>query len=149
MPYLNQLKLHNFRSYTQASIKNIQKGLIVLHGANGMGKTNVLEAISLLSPGRGIRSAKPADIQNTDQIAPVDIPWAVAGTLKTTYGSVRLGTGLDASKDKRIIRVDGENVRSQAALGEYCKCIWLTPQMDRLFMEFEPGAPQIPGPYGL
>ena len=65
--------------------------------------------------------------------------WAVAGELDTDYGQIKLGTGLDASsqegREKRVIRVNGQNVRGQAALAEHVACVWLTPQMDRLFLD--------------
>ena len=66
MTFLQNLKLTNFRSYTQSALQNLESGFIVLHGANGAGKTNVLEAVSILTPGRGLRGAKPVEIQNNN-----------------------------------------------------------------------------------
>lgn len=131
MAYLQNLKLSNFRCYEAASLKELEAGFIVLHGANGAGKTNILEAVSILTPGRGLRGAKPAEIQNNA----VSATWAVAGAVKTAFGPVQLGTGIDAQSEKRIIRINGQNAKSQAALGEYLSCVWLTPQMDRLFLD--------------
>ncbi|MFK7839529.1 MAG: DNA replication/repair protein RecF [Bdellovibrionales bacterium] len=135
MSYLRSLSLSHFRCYGSVRIDDLLSGLIVLHGANGAGKTNVLEAISLLSPGRGLRNAKVMEIQSCDH----GDAWVVAGELATDYGPVKLGTGLDVdSKDgreKRLIRINGQNARGQSALAEHISCIWLTPQMDRLFLD--------------
>jgi len=136
MSVLEKLKLHNFRCYDNAALKDLSSGLIVLWGANGVGKTNILEAVSLLSPGRGLRSARIGDIQNNA----ANDPWAVAGIMRSIYGDeVRLGTGLDPGSkpgsEKRIVRINGQTVRSQSKFSEHLSCVWLTPQMDRLFMD--------------
>ncbi|MGH1404320.1 MAG: DNA replication/repair protein RecF [Alphaproteobacteria bacterium] len=135
MSVLTSLKLHHFRCYEQAALSDLSAGLIVLSGANGAGKTNILEAVSLLSPGRGLRGAKVMEIQKNDG----QTPWAVAGVLQMKYEDVRLGTGLDPNSrpgaEKRTVRINGQAVKSQAALAEYLSCVWLTPQMDRLFMD--------------
>ncbi len=139
MSYISSLKLHNFRCYAGAEMRDIGFGLIVLHGPNGAGKTNVLEALSLLSPGRGLRSAKMMEIQC--QSVPQDngAPWAVSASVNTGVSEVRIGTGLDTAargpRGKRIIRIQGETVKSQAALADHVACVWLTPQMDRLFLD--------------
>ncbi len=137
MSALKTLKLHNFRCYDEMSFTDLSAGLIVLSGANGVGKTNILEAISLLSTGRGLRGARIMEIQKND----ANKPWAVSGILQGNYGAeIRLGTGLDPKAmkqgtEKRIVRINGNNVKSQAALGEHLSCVWITPQMDRLFMD--------------
>ncbi len=136
MSALKTIKLNHFRCYEQASLQDLSSGMLVLCGANGAGKTNILEAVSLLTPGRGLRGARVLEIQKNDS----DKPWAVAGIFDSRYEQeVRLGTGLDPnSKDgaeKRTVRINGNVKKSQAALGEYLSCVWLTPQMDRLFMD--------------
>lgn len=131
MSYLRSLTLSHFRCYDSARLDDLSGRLIVLHGANGAGKTNVLEAVSLLSPGRGLRGAKVMEIQSQNH----GDPWAVAGELATDYGPIKLGTGLDVETEKRVIRVNGQNVRGQSALAEHISCVWLTPQMDRLFLD--------------
>ena len=136
MSALKTIKLHHFRCYEQTSLDNLSSGLIVLSGANGAGKTNILEAVSLLSPGRGLRGCRVMEAQKNDS----SDPWAVAALLQSHYGEeIRLGTGLDPNSrpgaEKRTIRINGNNGKSQAALGEYLSCIWLTPQMDRLFLD--------------
>ena len=131
MTFIASLKLHNFRCYQQSALEDLSSGLIVLHGPNGAGKTNVLEAVSLLSPGRGLRGARNIEVQ----CQRAGDPWAVAASVQTAYGPVQLGTGLDAATEKRRVRVNGENARGQNALAEHVACVWLTPQMDRLFLD--------------
>lgn len=131
MTFIRNLKLHNFRCYGDAALGDLGAGMVVLYGANGAGKTNVLEGVSLLSPGRGLRGAKNVEMQCLSE----GKPWAVAASVQTEYGSVQLGTGLEAQSEKRIVRINGENVRGQNALAEHLACVWLTPQMDRLFID--------------
>lgn len=131
MSWVSTLKLHNFRCYQSAAFTDVDPGLVVLHGPNGAGKTNVLEALSILSPGRGIRNAKVMDMQCSFS----GEPWAISASVQNEYGTTQLGTGLEREKEKRIIRINGENARGQSALAEHLACIWLTPQMDRLFLD--------------
>ena len=131
-----RLALTDFRNYRAARL-DLAAGPLVLTGANGAGKTNLLEAVSILSPGRGLRNARLADFDrrpaNDDDGA---AGWAVAATLETRRGPVRIGTGRDpAGSERRVVRIDGENARGQAALGEVIGVTWLTPQMVRLFIE--------------
>lgn len=131
MTHIKQLQLSAFRSYERAEIEGLAKGLVVLTGENGAGKTNVLEALSMLVPGKGLRRAKGEHLQNTH----IQQPWAVSSHLLTHYGEVRLGTGYQPGAGKRIVRINGETAKSQSALSEYLACVWLTPQMDRLFLD--------------
>lgn len=131
MSTLASLNLHNFRSYAQARLDDLSSGFIVLCGPNGAGKTNILEAISLLTPGRGLRGARPGEMQSQGRTG----PWAVAGAVATSYGQVQMGTGLDHLTQKRVMRINGMNVRTQAALASHFSCVWVTPQMDRLFID--------------
>ncbi len=132
MSYISSLKLHNFRCYAGGKISDLSGGMIVLTGENGAGKTNILEAISLLAPGRGLRGSKPLEIQNLDD----GDAWGISACVQMDYEQVRLGTGINPENQKRrIIRINGETVKSQSALADYMACVWLTPQMDRLFMD--------------
>lgn len=135
MSGLQSLKLHHFRCYDYAALDDLSTGLIVLSGANGAGKTNILEAVSLLSPGRGLRGAKVMELQRKNS----PDPWAVAGVFQTKYEQVRLGTGLDPSgkqgSERRTVRINGKIERGQSAFARYLSCVWLTPQMDRLFLD--------------
>src|SRR5262249_31207304 len=137
---VTRLVLTNFRNYRSARL-DLDSGPIVLTGPNGAGKTNLLEAISLLSPGRGLRRARLAEIDRCDATAEAaNSGWAVAATVATSRGPVRTGTGREADGGERgVIRIDGEPARTQAALAEWLGVLWLTPQMDRLFLE-GPGA---------
>lgn len=131
MSYLVQLTLQNFRCYDQARLDDLGAGFIVLCGPNGAGKTNILEAVSLLSAGRGMRGASALDIQKHDS----PYHWGVSAKVMTGGGSVALGTGLNAETQRRIVRINGVTAKSQMALSDYISCLWLTPQMDRLFLE--------------
>lgn len=135
MSYLTKLTLQNYRCYAQTSLDKLQSGLIVLCGANGAGKTNILEAISLLTPGRGLRGAKALDIQKSDS----PVAWGISAKLDMDGVDITLGTGLNPDNDRRMSRINGALAKSQMALADYLACLWLTPQMDRLFLEGSSG----------
>jgi len=136
---VKRLTLTDFRCYRHQRLE-ADKGPVVLTGPNGAGKTNLLEGLSFLVPGRGLRRAKLSDVVRRQQgnSAPSG-PWGVAASVHSPRGEVEIGTGFEAGRaggrDKRIVRVDGETVKSQAVLAEYLSALWLTPQMDRLFLE--------------
>ena len=104
----------------------------MLRGKNGAGKTNILEAISLLSPGRGFRNARLREI---DRIS-AQAPWVVAATLQARGEELFIGTGRDAesASEKRIVKINGERLRGHAALAEQVCIQWLTPVMDQVFL---------------
>ncbi|MCB1591163.1 MAG: DNA replication/repair protein RecF [Alphaproteobacteria bacterium] len=133
MAWIRTLKLHSFRSYEAAEIADLGPGLLVFSGPNGAGKTNILEAVSLFSPGRGLRGARLADLQRQGDAR----PWAVSGEVQTRHEAVKLGTGMDPQKgvDKRAVRLNGKSAKGQSVLADYVSCVWLTPQMDGLFLE--------------
>jgi len=139
---VTRLALTDFRNYRSARVE-LAAGPVVLTGPNGAGKTNLLEAVSVLSPGRGLRNARLGDLDRRydDEAADTEPPglprgWAVAATVETRRGPVKIGTGRDpAGGERRVVRIDGETARGQAALGEVIGVTWLTPQMDRLFIE--------------
>lgn len=133
-----RITLTDFRCY---AFERLECGSapIVLSGSNGAGKTNLLEALSFLVPGRGLRRARLSEVGRSED-GVRHKPWAVAASIETPSGSVNLGTGLDNShtnegRERRVVHVNGEAVKSQAILGEYLNALWLTPQMDRLFIE--------------
>ena len=130
---VRRLRLNAFRNYAQASLDPDRRP-VVLTGANGAGKTNLLEAVSLLTPGRGLRRAKTGEIDRIASDA-TPTPWAVAATIDTDTGPVEIGTGRDPDGERRVVRIDGNPEKSQAVLGEYFSVVWLTPQMDRLFQD--------------
>ncbi|MGF1561446.1 MAG: DNA replication/repair protein RecF [Geminicoccaceae bacterium] len=129
---VRQLDLSHFRNYHQLRL-HCDGRMVVLTGANGAGKTNLLEALSFLTPGRGLRRARLSDVRPFDSKQ----PWAIAARLDTVHGEVRIGTGLspEAGRERRVVRIDGEPAKGPLALAEYVSCVWLTPAMDRLFMD--------------
>ncbi len=135
MSYITQLTLQNFRCYDQVRLSDIASGLLVLCGPNGAGKTNILEAVSMLTPGRGIRGVSAMDMQRHN--APQS--WGVSGHVDTGGSEVTLGTGLNPEAKRRVVRINGADAKSQNALSDYMACLWLTPQMDRLFIEAASG----------
>lgn len=131
-----QLTLTSFRSYDQARLE-CDVCPIVLTGANGAGKTNILEAISWLSPGKGLRRASLGEVANCKMPSR---PWGVAGILQKEGAVIDLATGLDPQallqgRERRVVQIDQKPVRGQAGLAEHANVLWLTPQMDRLFLE--------------
>jgi DNA replication and repair protein RecF len=135
MSYVSTINLTNFRCYDYARMEDIHSGLIVLSGPNGAGKTNILEAVSLLTPGRGLRSAGNEEIQKKDAGA----SWGISAAVETGGAVVQIGTGIEEGGGKRSVRINGANAKNQMALSDYLSCIWLTPQMDRLFVDSSGG----------
>jgi DNA replication and repair protein RecF len=126
MTALTRLSLTNFRSYADALISPAP-GFVILTGDNGAGKTNVLEAISLLSPGRGLRRASLSEIARSDGPGGFAVAAQLAG--------VDLGTGTTAAApERRQVRINGA-AASATSLAEWLSVLWLTPAMDRLFLE--------------
>ncbi len=131
---LLRLTLTDFRNYRHLAWAPGAR-ISVLFGPNGSGKTNLLEAISLLSPGRGLRGARNADFARRGE--ETGGLWGVAARLGTAEGVVEIGTGAapDGPADRRAFRLDGVAPRSQAEIAARLAMVWLTPQMDRLFQE--------------
>lgn len=124
--------LRNFRSYPELD-QGFTSRLVVLTGANGIGKTNLLEAISLLGPGRGLRQARSGELGRQEGGAALS--WTIAGHFEGRLGPLVVGTGAEAGQDRRSFRLDGAPIRNQAELSAHVAMLWLTPQMDRLFQE--------------
>jgi DNA replication and repair protein RecF len=130
---ITRLTLTHFRNYRAAALATTADR-VVLVGPNGAGKTNCLEAISFLSPGRGLRRATLEDVADNQG----DGSWAVSAEVEGALGLVTLGTGIeppraDAAISRRC-RIDREPVSSAAAFGDHLRMVWLTPAMDGLFM---------------
>ncbi len=140
---LTRLTLTEFRNYPSLTWRPAAH-LAVITGPNGSGKTNLLEAVSLLVPGRGLRNARLADLPRTTTPGAKPAAWGVAAEFTPL---LKLGTGSPpdgapgaparaaGNQDRRAFRLDGEPPRSQAAIAERIAAVWLTPQMDRLFGE--------------
>ena len=130
MTAITRLTLTDFRSHAHATII-AGEGLVVITGDNGAGKTNILDAISLLAPGRGLRGAPLSDAARQDGPG----GWSVAAHLISAEGEVQIGTGTAASApERRLVRVNGA-AATAAALSDWLALVWLTPAMDRLFSE--------------
>lgn len=153
---VSRLTLTDFRNYAYLRL-NTELRPIILTGENGSGKTNILEAISFLTPGRGLRGAKLSDIKRlTPALVTADysalsaqnMSWAVHASVLKNGEEYALGTAVQKNIkeqndeisrfERRIVQIDGQKVSSQAELGKYLSAIWVTPQMDRLFL----GGPQ-------
>lgn len=146
---VTRLTLSDFRNYRNLRIEaNIAP--IIITGENGSGKTNILEAISLLTPGRGLRSAKLADIKRIlppeEEILNINGGWSVAAEILKNNEEYLIGTGTqknfreDTEEDeiknfeRRIVKINQQKITQQSELGKYVSAIWVTPQMDRLFL---------------
>ncbi|QIK78746.1 DNA replication/repair protein RecF [Sphingomonas piscis] len=121
---LTRLTLTDFRSYAEAQLEP-GPGFVVLTGDNGAGKTNILEAVSLLTPGRGLRAAPLGEMAREQG--------AGGFTVHARLGDVEIGTGTTAAApERRQVRVNSAPA-SVNALSEWLSVLWLTPAMDRLF----------------
>jgi DNA replication and repair protein RecF len=126
---ITRLLLSSFRNYASLDIA-ADAQLVALIGDNGAGKTNILEAISLLSPGRGLRRADFADIQRQGGNG----GFAMSVILAGPEGEVLLGAGHQpGAANGRVCRINREPAASAMAFAEYCRVLWLTPENDGLF----------------
>jgi DNA replication and repair protein RecF len=132
---IRKLDLVDFRSYERLAL-DCGEGAVFLHGRNGAGKTNVLEAISWLAPGRGLRGATAAEAGRRAPGEAKGRPFTVSAVVGAgdDEDGVRLGTAVDPASGRRFVRVEGENV-TPGRLLEHVRLVWLTPQQDRLFLE--------------
>lgn len=129
MTRILQISLSTYRNYRAARLEPHPRCSVIV-GPNGSGKTNLLEAISLLAPGRGLRAARLEAIAQQDGQG----SFAVAARIEAADGVHDLGTGTTAEEaGRRQFRLDGQPVRSQAEIAALFGVVWLTPQMDRLF----------------
>jgi len=132
---VSRLRLADFRNYPSLDLA-LQAQAVVLTGPNGAGKTNILEALSFLSPGRGLRRAKLGDVTRQQG----GRAWSLHAVLEAECGETEIGTGLapgaeEDEGERRQVRVNGEAISSAAQLTDYLDIVWLTPQMDRLFVD--------------
>ncbi|MGB2730340.1 MAG: DNA replication/repair protein RecF [Methylovirgula sp.] len=130
-PSIRRLVLADFRSYTALDLR-LDSRLIVLTGENGAGKTNLIEAISLLSPGRGLRRAELAEC------ARIGGPgtFAISVDVATKDGMIQLGTGTELQPEATILRryrLNREPIASIRRIADYVRVVWLTPAMDGIF----------------
>jgi DNA replication and repair protein RecF len=129
-PRVTRLGLQDFRSYRTLDLK-IAARLVALVGENGAGKTNLLEALSLFCPGRGLRRAEWSSLPHRDGAG------GFAISLDLDDGAHRLGLGSspggEALPRQRLARIDGEDAGSSAAFADHLRLVWLTPEIDGLF----------------
>ena len=127
---LSRLILTDFRNHAELVLAPAP-GFVILTGENGAGKTNVLEGVSLLSPGRGLRRAALSAMQRQDGPG----GFGIAATLALPDGDVEIATGtLASAPERRQLRIQGATATANT-LAEWLTVLWLTPAMDRLFVE--------------
>lgn len=132
--WVERLTLTGFRNYGALALE-LTPGPVVLTGPNGSGKTNILEAVSLLAPGQGLRQTPFPDLAR----AGGDGSWSVAARVHTSVGSVAIGTGLAPDDQRgerasgRLVRIDGDAKSGSGALGDYVELVGITPATDGLF----------------
>lgn len=129
-PHIARLRLTHFRSHAAADL-SVACGAVILTGPNGIGKTNILEAISMLTPGRGLRSAQLEDMAATS----ADEGWTVLADIATATAPMRVGVRFAAGGAGRELRVDGAPARGFEKISMALPQLWLTPAMDRLFTD--------------
>jgi len=153
-PAVRRIALTDFRNYARLRLE-VDARPVVLTGPNGAGKTNLLEALSFLAPGRGLRRARlgqlvrgatqPADRAGADESDAG--AWAVAAHVETPDGPVDIGTAREVARgadpaeeaERRVVKIDGKPAKGQGDLARYLSVSWLTPEMDRLFLEASAG----------
>ena len=126
---LRRLTLTDFRNYESLTWRPSDR-ISVVTGPNGSGKTNLLEAVSLLTPGRGLRGARVGEFARLGSAG----RWGVHGWIERGGAAHEVATGAGEG-DRRVFRLDGVAPRNQAEVAGVAACVWLTPQMDRLFVE--------------
>lgn len=129
--WISAVRLNDFRNYESLAL-SLEGSHVVLTGANGSGKTNLLEAVSYLSPGRGLRRVAYPEIARQGGTG----AWAASFTLSTEEDEVQLGTGLQPGPSgelSRRLRINGASAKSAEAMAEHLSVLWLTPMMDSLF----------------
>ena len=129
-PMVRRLSLADFRSYAALDLR-VEAPLIALTGENGAGKTNVLEALSMFTPGRGLRRADLGDLARIGGAG----RWAASLELESDGDLVQLGTGIEPADggSTRRCRIDRAPVSSARAFADHLRLVWLTPAMDGLF----------------
>lgn len=131
IPAIYRLTLADFRTYAALDLR-LDPGIIVVTGENGAGKTNFIEAISLLSPGRGLRRAELAECARIGGSG----TFAISVEVASREGAIQLGTGTEMQPDGTLLRryrLNREPVASIQRFADYVRVVWLTPAMDGLF----------------
>ena len=131
--FIKQIKASYFRNYKNLEL-NLSPDNIVLVGHNGAGKTNILEAVSYLTSGRGIRKAKSKDLifKKFDDRLYADLFWGVHASVFVINKTFEIGTGIQKNNNSRLVKINGQFVK-QADLSKLVKISWITPQMLLVF----------------
>ena len=131
--YVKNIKISGFRNHDKVEL-DLTSDHVVLYGKNGIGKTNILEAISFLNPGRGLRRARSKDIffksSKSDKI--YNTFWGVNADIVTPKGIFNVGSGSEHKKSSRLTKINSI-VSNQTELSQIFKVSWITPQMLLLF----------------
>ena len=130
-PRVNRLTLTDFRNYSSLSL-DLEPGAVVFTGENGAGKTNLLEALSFLTPGRGLRRATYGEVARDGS----DGGFAIHAEIEGPFGECSIGTGTTGAGESdpgRRVRINGAPAKSAEALLEWLRVTWITPSMDGLF----------------
>ncbi|HWT63252.1 MAG TPA: DNA replication/repair protein RecF [Ochrobactrum sp.] len=130
---VRRLKLSDFRNYSELTLP-LGPGHVVLTGENGSGKTNLIEALSFLSPGRGLRRASYDDVARTNGPETKHEGFAIHALLDCMiYGDVEIGTGTTGGGEGgRKVRISGVAASGDELL-DYARILWVVPSMDGLF----------------
>jgi DNA replication and repair protein RecF len=125
---LSELTLSHFRSHKRA-VMAVDQRPVAIYGANGTGKTNLIEAISMLSPGRGLRRAGMDDLIRR----PEALGWKVTAVLQSLHQTHEISTQAEPGSSRQV-QIDDKSA-AQVALGRIARVLWLVPAMDRLWIE--------------
>ena len=125
---LSSLKISHFRTHKLSVINPSQKP-IVIFGLNGAGKTNILEAISMLAPGRGFRRAKFSELSRRPDL----LGWQVSADFQIFGSTYEVCTFWDQTSTRKVT-IDGKSA-TQSELGRLVRILWITPQMDRIWLD--------------
>ncbi len=131
---VEELRMVNFRNYEKVVLKNpdVSKP-VVLFGDNGAGKTNVLEALSLFAPGRGLRRARLSDLRMNG----TQNPWQIMINLHFPVEPMKILTSVEKTQsglDRRFVKINGVPLKHQIEMADYVSAVWLTPIMDKIFV---------------
>ncbi|MFZ4761312.1 MAG: DNA replication/repair protein RecF [Alphaproteobacteria bacterium] len=134
---ITALQFNYFRSYIEFSLLTPNAAAVVITGANGMGKTNILEGISLFSPGKGLRNASLAEFEHHSYQRPNQPPtgWGIQAHIQVNGQDLEVKTGIQAGGGRRRLIINDKENASLGQLAHSVPICWITPAMDRLFVE--------------
>ncbi|MES2214551.1 MAG: AAA family ATPase, partial [Pseudomonadota bacterium] len=125
---INELSLYQYRNFKAFDL-SITSPVVLIIGDNGTGKTNILESISMLSPGRGLRGAKLQELAH--EFSAID--WQIRVKTESNLGPAQISTSYSSEANKRLVEFNGSKIPN-SELAKLLKIIWLTPQMDGIFL---------------